>query len=164
MNRFLERVNLVGVVALAGVCVFQWRINRDVNTEVIHLQKTQQEQSAEIGEQEKTIAGQVADLETFRSQLIGAKADEKETRAKLTASERANRQLSAEAEQLKASLTNWVAAVKERDKQLEHTMTDLKSVIESRDDAIEKYNALAKTHNQLVADVNRSATNATSKN
>ena len=160
MNRLLEKINLAGVIALAGLCVFQWRVNRDVNTEVIRLQKAQQEQSAKIAEQEKTIGGQTADLETFRTHLTTAKSGEKELRGKLAESERANSQLGVEADQLKNSLTNWVAAVNERDKQLQLATEQLKGVVEARDEAIEKYNALAKTHNQLVAEVNRTRTNA----
>lgn len=164
MNRFLERVNLVGVIALAGLCAFQWRVNREVNSEVIRLQKAQHEQSAKIAEQAKTIAGQDADLETFRGRLMAAKSKEMELRGKLAESERMNRQLAGEGEQLKSSLANWVAAVNDRDNQLERATADLKSLVESRDVAIEKYNALAKTHNQLVADFNRTATNAAARN
>jgi chromosome segregation ATPase len=164
MNRFLERLNLIGVLALAGLCVFQWRVNREVNTQVNRLQKTQFEQTAKIAEQQKTIAGQGMDLETFRAQLLASKSEEKQLSANLFDSERTNRQLDSQVGQLKESLTNWVAAVSERDKQLEHITANLKSLIEARDEAIEKYNTLAKTHNQLVADFNRMATNTQAKN
>lgn len=160
MNRFLERLNLIGVIALAILCAFQWRVNRDVNTELNRLQKARQEQSAKAAEQEKTIAGQGADLEMFRAQLASARTGEKELRTRLAEAERASRQSEAEAEQLKSSLTNWVAAATQRDKQLERAAADLKSLAEARDDAIDKYNELARKHNQLVQDFNRAATNA----
>jgi hypothetical protein len=149
---------------LAALCAFQWRVNRETNTELIGLQKRQHEQSAEIGRQQKTIAGQGADLETIRSQLTAAKRAEIELAGKLAGQERANQQLTVEADQLKLSLTNWVAAVSERDEQLRRATTNLQELIHARDEAIDKYNALAKQHNQLVADVNRSATNSAAKN
>jgi chromosome segregation ATPase len=164
MNRFVEKFNLIGIVALAALCVFQWRVNREVNTEVARLQKTGHERNAKIAEQEKTIAGQGADLESFRTQLHAAKGVEKELTAKIVEAERANRQLSVEGEQLKLSLTNWAAAVSERDEQLRRAATNIQELISSRDEAIAKYNALAKQHNQLVADVNRAGTNTAAKN
>jgi chromosome segregation ATPase len=165
MNKFLERFNLIGVVALAGLCVMQWKVNRDVNTEVIRLQKAQLEQGAKIKDQEKTIVGQASDLETFRAQLVTAMDEKKSLGGKSVEMERANRQLEAETGQLKSSLTNWVAAVKARDEQLQETTTQLKTAVASRDEAIDKYNDLAKKHNQLVADFNRAATNmAAAKN
>lgn len=110
------------------------------------------------------MAGQAADIESFRAQLVASKVEEKKLRDKLGEAERATRQITVEPEQLRVSLTNWVNAVNERDKQLENTATQVKELLQSRDDAIEKYNALAKTHNRLVADFNRSVTNATTKN
>jgi DNA gyrase/topoisomerase IV subunit A len=160
MNKALEKLNLLGVLALAALCVVQWRVNREANTAVVRMEKAQQEQSAKIAEQEKEIAGNRADLESFRSQLIATKSSETELSRKVVEAERANRQLTVEVEGLKESLTNWVVAVRERDVQLQRAATEIKGVVEARDEAIEKYNALAKTHNQLVADVNRAATNA----
>ena len=164
MNRFLTKLNLLGILGLAALCVFQWRINREANIEVIRLQKTQGEQSAKIVEHEKTIAGQGADLESFRAQLTATKTAEKELLTKLAAADRGNHQLTIEVEQLKLSLTNWAAAVSERDQQLRRATTNVQDLIASRDEAIEKYNALAKQHNQLVVDLNRAATNSTAKN
>ena len=115
MNRFLEKFNLVGIVVLAALCAFQWRVNRDANVEANQLRKTQMEQSAQIAEHKKTIAGQTIDLESFRTNLMATKNAEKEVARKLSEAERENRQLVVETEQLKATLTNWVAAIAERD-------------------------------------------------
>ena len=163
MNKALERLNLLGVLALAALCIFQWRANREANTETLRLEKARQEQSSKIAEQDKEIAGQRADLDVFRAQLTTTKAAEMELGRKVAEGDRANRQLVAEVEALKSSLTNWVAAVRERDQQIQVAGAELKKVAESRDEAIEKYNALAKTHNQLVADVNRAATNSVAR-
>jgi chromosome segregation ATPase len=160
MNKALEKLNLLGVLALAALCVFQWRVNREANTAVMRMEKAQQQQSAKIAEQEKEIAGNRADLESFRSQLMTTKTSETELNRQVAEAEKANRQLTAEVHGLKESLTNWVAAVRERDAQLQRAAKEIQGVVESRDEAIEKYNTLAKTHNQLVADVNRAATNA----
>jgi chromosome segregation ATPase len=164
MNRFLEKFNLVGIILLAALCAIQWRVNRDANVEAAQLRKTQLEQSAQIAEHKKTIAGQTIDLESFRTELMATKGAEKELAGKLSEAERANRQLVVETEQLKATLTNWVAAIAERDEQLRRASTNIQELIVARDDVIEKYNGLVKQHNQLVAQVNRPATNSEPKN
>ena len=63
MNRILHIFNLLGVIVLAGVCIYQWRINREVNLEANRLEKLRIEHTAKIEEQEKTIAGYVAELD-----------------------------------------------------------------------------------------------------
>jgi hypothetical protein len=160
MNRHLEKLNLLGVVILAVLCVAQWKINRDTNLQLASAQKFQQEQTTKIAEQEKVIQNHLADLETFRVQLTSAKASEKELEKKFAESDGANRELVNERDQLKASITNWAAAVETRDQQLRLAATNLQSLVQSRDEAIEKYNDLARRHNELVSDINRSRTNA----
>jgi chromosome segregation ATPase len=159
MNRFLEKLNLVGVIILAGLCVAQWKINRDANLDLQHAQKIQREQTTKLADQEKMIQGQVADLEVFRAQLLETKASEKELENKFTVVDRANHELTNERDQLKTSISNWDASVKARDEQLRQASTNLQKLVQSRDDAIEKYNDLAKRHNQLVGEVNAARTN-----
>lgn len=151
MNRLLEKLNLAGFVILALLCVAQWKINRDTNLQLQSSQKLQHEQAAKISEQQKSIAGHSSDLEAFRAQLTAAKASEKDLGKKLAHADHTNVQLSTERDQLKASLTNWAAAVETRDQQLRQAATNLQEVATSRDEAIQKYNDLAKRHNELAA-------------
>jgi hypothetical protein len=159
MNKLLEKVNLIGVLALAVLCVAQWKINRATNLELHSAQKKHQEQASTIEENKKTIAGNLADLESFRVQLTSVTKSEKELSAKNRDLELKERDLTLENEALKSAITNWAAAVETRDQQLRQAATNIQSVAQSRDEAIDKYNELAKRHNQLVAEVNQSRTN-----
>ena len=64
--RFLGYFNLVGVAALAVLCVIQWELHRRVSLENVSLDTTRQVQDAKIADLEKTIAGDRADLDGFR--------------------------------------------------------------------------------------------------
>ena len=163
MNRFFEKINLIGVIILAMLCVAQWKINRAANLNLQAAQKLNREQTAKISEYEKSIQASAADLESFRSQIIAAKAGEKDLEKKLADSERNSLQLTSENGALKTAITNWAAAVETRDQQLHQAVTNIQFVVQSRDEAIEKFNALAKRQNELVAEINRSRTNTISK-
>lgn len=150
MNRFLQYANLIGVAALAVLCVFQWSLNRRVNLEASALEKTRLELTAKVAEHEKTIKGQTADLDTFREQLTLATSSLKETETKLSKSGREIGQLESEREQLKASVTNWAAAVTARDERIKEANDRLKQLGEDLNASIRKFNELAETHGKLV--------------
>jgi chromosome segregation ATPase len=154
MNRFLQYVNLIGVAALAVLCVVQWKANRRVNLEASALEKTRQELTSKVAGHEKTIKGQAADLDTFREQLSLATTSLKETETKLTKAVRENVQLEAEREQLKISITNWAAAVTARDERIKEANDRLKKLGEDLNASIRKFNELAETHGKLVKDWN----------
>jgi len=154
MNRSLQYANLIGVVALTVLCVFQWKANRRVNMEASALEKTRLELTSKVEEHEKTIKGQVADLETFREQLSLATRSLKETETKLTKAGREIAQLETEREQLKASVTNWAAAVTARDERLKEGNARIKQLGEEMNANIRKFNELAETHGKLVKDWN----------
>jgi chromosome segregation ATPase len=154
MNRFLQYANLIGVAALAVLCVIQWSANRRVNLEASALEKTRLDLTAKVAEHEKTIKGQAADLDTFREQLTLATTSLKETENKLTKAGREIARLEAEREQLKASVTNWAAAVTARDERIKEANDRLKQLGEQLNVSIRKFNELAETHGKLVKDWN----------
>ncbi len=154
MNRFLQYANLIGVTALAILCVIQWSANRRVNLEANALEKTRLDLTAKVTEHEKTIKGQAADLDTFREQLTLATTSLKETETKLTRAGREIVQLEGEREQLKIRVTNWAAAVTARDERIKEANDRLKQLGEDLNASIRKFNELAETHGKLVKDWN----------
>ncbi len=154
MNRALQYFNLLGVVALAGLCAFQWQANRRVNLEANSLEKARLEQAAKITEAEKTLHGAQADLEGFRGQLTRASASLQETSEKLRVAERQLADLAAERDQLRASVTNWAAAVTARDERLKANAEQMQKLAADRNDSVTKFNELAAKYNGIVKDVN----------
>jgi len=158
MNRALQYLNLVGVVAVGALCVTQWQVNRRANLEVIGLEKVRQGQSAKIEEQGRTLKGYALDLDSFREQLSRTAASLKETDSKLIVTERQLQQLDLERQQLKTSVTNWAAAVTARDEQLRQINERLTKLAVDRNDAVEKFNDLAAKYNGVVKDLNEART------
>jgi chromosome segregation ATPase len=150
MNRPLTIINFLGVIVLAVLCAFQWSANRRVNLEASKLEKVRQEQVVKLGEKEKTLQGCMADLELFRGQLTQANSTLKDAETKVAANERAIHQLTTERDQLKSSVTNWAAAVSQRDEQLKKANDQLQKLADDRNGAVVKFNELARKYNDLV--------------
>ena len=155
MNRFLQWFNLAGVLTLTLLCILQWRMNRQLNLELNSGEEIRQQQSVRLDEQALRIKGTTADLNGFRDQLSRATASLKQAETKLAAMERQLTQLHNERDQLKASVTNWAAAVAARDTQLMQAGADLKKLAEERNAAVLKFNEVAKHQNELVKELER---------
>ena len=155
MNRFLHWFNLVGVLALALLCVLQWRVNRQLNLDLNAAEKARQQQATRLDDTEKRLKGGASDLDGFREQLTRATTSLKETETKLVALDRQVRQLTNERDQLKTSVTNWAAAVASRDAQLKQASTDLQKLAADRNAAVLKFNEVATKQNELVKELER---------
>ncbi len=154
MNRFLNLFNLVGVLALAGLCVLQWKTNRRLQLEANHLETLRIEQTAEMEEQVKTASAQESDLGTLRTTLERATEELRENSNRLAKIERELKQSTAECDQLKSSITNWVSAVAARDERLAQANEQIKALAKDRNETVTKFNELAKRHNDLVKNWN----------
>jgi chromosome segregation ATPase len=154
MNLSLQIINFTGVLALAALCVIQWRANRQVNLEANALEKTRIEHVAKLEEQEKLISGLTVDLDSFREQLAHANVRANQAESKLAASERTVLQLTTEGEQFKESVTNWANAVTARDEQLKIAAEQLQKLAADRNDALTKFNELAEKYNSAMKDLN----------
>jgi uncharacterized coiled-coil DUF342 family protein len=152
--RALHYFNLLGVVALAVLCAFQWRINRELNLHTNRLEKDRIDQRLHIEEQQEQIHARTADLDSFRESLQRAAADLKAAESNFFVSRRESAQLTLERDQLKESVAEWSQAVAERDKQLLRLSDQLQELAAERNDVVLKYNSLAEKHNETVQTLN----------
>ena len=155
MNRFLQWFNLAGVVALAVLCVLQWRANRQLNLDLNAAEQTRQQHAARLDEQAKRLTGGASDLDGFREQLIRATTKLKQAETNLLALEQPVKQLTNERDQLKTSVTNWAAAVAARDAQLKQAGADVQKLAADRNAAVLKFNEVATQQNSLVKELER---------
>jgi methyl-accepting chemotaxis protein len=155
----LTWVNLFGALALAGLCVLQWQRNRQLNLEFNRLEKMRLAQEERISEQRKAASGLAADLASFKEQFQRAHADATETRASLRKTEQENTQLARERDQLKASVTNWAAAVTARDESLRDLNERLRETAARLNKSVQMFNELATNYNASVKRFNDLATN-----
>jgi chromosome segregation ATPase len=150
----LHYVNFFGVIALAVLCVMQWRHDRQLNLEINRLEKVRLDQAGRLAEQERNVRGLDADLTQFKELLTKAQQELNETRAGFQAAERHGRQLTAQRDQLAASVTNWAAAVAIRDERLEQANARIRELADGLNASIEKFNELATNYNAVVKDLN----------
>ncbi|MGV3772480.1 MAG: hypothetical protein ACO1QB_06225 [Verrucomicrobiales bacterium] len=157
MNRPLQIVNLIGTVALAGLCVFQWQGNRRLNLQVNQLEKTRIVQEGQIAESARELKGAKADLEIFREQIAQSAAALRDAETNLLATRTKLEIAESDNMQLKDSLTNWMEAVTARDEQLKIVNNQLAQLAEERNSAVVKFNELAETHNKLAKEIEKRA-------
>ena len=150
----LHHLNLVGVLILCGLCAGQWMHDRDLNLEINRLEHAGHEQSSRFAEQERSLRGLEADLTQFKGQITGSDAELKDTREKLRAAEVDLRQLIAERDQLKTSVSHWAAAVTVRDERLKKDTAQTRRLADELNVSILKFNTLATDHNAMVKDLN----------
>ncbi|HOY56997.1 MAG TPA: hypothetical protein PK640_02525 [Verrucomicrobiota bacterium] len=153
MNRFLHRLNLLGVCVLALLCVGQWRVNRRLNLEWNRQEQLRLEQAASREEQAGIIAGQAADLAALRAHLERVTGESDQAAARLAAAEEELRQAVDARARLEASVSNWAAAVTVRDERLRQAASQLETVIAERNEAVRRHNDLTERYNTLVKQI-----------
>jgi len=147
MNRILTGVNLLGVLVLASLCVMQWKINSQLNNHADDLERTRQQQTAKIADQEKTIAGNTQDLDDFRKRLDEAQAQIKQMQTNLDGLSAQNKQLEAERAQFTATLEKWKEALAGRDTALKQASERIQQLGSERNTAVSKFNDLMTQYN-----------------
>jgi chromosome segregation ATPase len=155
VTRALQYINLGGVLLLAGICVFQWQINREVNLEANRLEKTRIEQVRRLEDQEKAIKGCAEDLDAFREQLQKTSHSLKEAETKSRDLEHSLALANADRDQLKESVARWTEAVSLRDEALAKAREQIQTLADNRNAAVERFNELAEKYNTVVADLNK---------
>ena len=150
----LNCVNLAGVLLLAGLCVAQWRRDRELNLEVNQLQQARHEQAARLAELEASLQSANADLAQFKERLGRSETDLKDAHRQRQRAESDVRELAAERDQLKGSVTNWAAALRARDERLQEAGAQARRLSDDLLAAISRFNTLATSHNAVVKELN----------
>jgi chromosome segregation ATPase len=147
MKRFFDVFNLLGIGALAWLCVAQWTTNGQLSRENDRLETIRLQQAATIETQRQTIAGQAEDLDEFRSRLATAETQLKDLTLQLEKVTAEKNQAITDRDRLKATLDQWVAAVKQRDDLIKDLARQRNDAIAQLKDVVDKYNALVKKVN-----------------
>jgi chromosome segregation ATPase len=150
VNRLVQYLNFFGVLALAALCVVQWRQNRTLNLEVNRLEKTHQAAAQKLLEREKDIHGLTSDLALLKEQVGLTHSNLTEVSSTLRATEHEHRQIMQERDQLKESVTAWANAVTARDERLKESNQQIVLLSGQLNDSIRKHNTLASNYNSVV--------------
>ena len=161
MNRTLHIVNLVGVIALAAICVFQWRRDRALNLELNRSEKARLEQTEKLAEKEKDLTGVRDDLATFKEQFARVQAEAGDVKKELRALHQTNDFLATAYTFSQETIATWTNAVSERDKLISEANANIQTLNERAqdlgarlNDSIRKYNELASNYNAVVETLN----------
>lgn len=154
MNRLMQYFNFVGVMVLVVLCAVQWRNNSRLVDQNADLERTRQEQLAKLAEQDKNLKGALSDLDDSRQQFSKSTADLKDAQAKLSADAIERTQLTAQRDQLKSNLNQWIAAVAERDAALKKQDASFLKLQQDRNEAVSKFNDLVAKYDGLVKELN----------
>ena len=150
MNGQLKYMNLIGVVALACLCVTQWLHDRRLNLEIKRLDQVRLEQSAKIDDQANRLKGLTEDLDQLKASLVTERDLRSQIEQKFGTAEAANEQLTLERDQLKGAITNWANAVALRDERMKQANARIEELAADLNASIRKYNELVTNYNAVV--------------
>lgn len=114
----LTYLNLVGVLLLGLVCVWQWRGNSLLRAELAAERCHAGEQSRKLAAAETEKTRLAADLELFRTQIKTQSEELDRQNLGRNDADKKLRQMTEERDQLKKSVAEWAAAVEQRDTRL----------------------------------------------
>jgi len=152
--RLLSFINLAGVLALGVLSISQWSENRQLNQEINRLEAIRIDNAKKLDERDHTIAGNLEDIETLRNQILSITDLLKTTEGELNTEEKLNARLTAESEQLKASIGKWAKAVEIRDQRIAEDHSKIKDLAERLSDVVERHNDLAASYNDVAKVLN----------
>jgi hypothetical protein len=141
--RRLVYLNGVGVIALALLCVLQWRRNLNLHLELVRLDQIRIEQASRLVQQEQGLTSLGSDL----SQATGL-------RNQLLVAERETHRLRGELERFTNGLAGWTNAVVLRDARLQEANAKVMDLTERLNGSIAQFNQLASNHNVVVKRLN----------
>jgi chromosome segregation ATPase len=157
MNTVLNIVNFLGVIGLAVLCTAQWVANSSQGGQIDRLEKVRAQQEAKLANDDKTIKGDAADMDDFRTRLSASESSLKDSQDKLAKAEAENARSSGEATALKAELDKFQQAVAARDATIKEAGERMQTLVdriqkaqEERNDAVTKFNELAVRYNAAV--------------
>ncbi len=150
MNRVLQWFNFVGVLALTGLCVVQWKVNRQLNLAAAQLERLHLADEAKTARDSKTISEQASDLEEFRERVRLCEVALADSEKQLQTAQSERDRLNASVDQLKASLAQWTAAVAQRDAAIKQAAAQIQKLADDRNEAVRRFNDLAEKYNALA--------------
>jgi chromosome segregation ATPase len=162
MTRTLQILNLLGILALVVLCIFQWQANRRLNLQYIDLEKTRNKLTAQTTQLQSNLDGATADLNDFRARIAAGQSAAKKSDDKLAAAATQIQTLTAQQHQLqsaadsfKSTIDKWTATVAARDQTFRQAQSQVQTLAEDRNASIQKFNDLALKYNAAIEEIKK---------
>jgi chromosome segregation ATPase len=156
MIRHLSLINLIFLLLIGGLCIFQWHVEKEARQRINSLQRTLAGQEQKIAEQDESITGANEDLDRFRVQVTELKTQNdsqivqiREEKAQVFKLEETKAQLTKQVEGLHQALETYKAAVASRDDNIKTLLEQREQLIGANRGAVEKANLAVTTYNEL---------------
>jgi chromosome segregation ATPase len=156
MIQNLNRINLVLIVLIGGLCVFQWQVEKNARANINSLQRTAANHEQKIAEQEENLKGANEDIEHFRVQVTELKAQSddqviqiREQKAQVFRLDEAKTQLTKQSESLRQALDAYKAAIASRDENIKTLLEQRDQLYASNKSAVEKANLAIGSYNEI---------------
>jgi chromosome segregation ATPase len=150
MKKFITAFNALGVIALVGVSVFQWRESSGLRHRRDELDRSVAELGKKLTTTEAALTAATATIEEFRKRIEVLDADNARLVKSLRESETRVATLTADVARLEKTVGAWKDAVAERDKAIVALNASLKEQVDARNDATTRYNDLVSKYNDLA--------------
>lgn len=154
MSKAIQILNLCLALALAGICSYQWKREKDSNEKIRKLEKRVQDQNVRIESDTRSINELTEDNTTFKSQVTSLEGANKEQETALKKNSVEIAKLERENETLKTSLDGWKKGVEERDERLKTQNEMLKKLGEQREELANRLKDAVTRHNEVVKELN----------
>lgn len=157
MHRSFTYLNFVLLLALGGVCVFQWRQERVYGDRIAALQKQSDQQQNKIQVQTEDLRRTNEDVEGFK-QTVASLTTQTESQAATLRDQKAQVfVLESEKEKLTKQLDAWKQALDEHKTALENRDQNIKTLLEQREQLVAAQNDTATKANQAITAYNELA-------
>jgi chromosome segregation ATPase len=171
MDYYLNRINVILIVLVGGLCLFQWKGEKKADAQIVELHHTIRTDEDRVASQIQAIRAANEDIDEFKKIIAGLKtradAGDVEIRgqkARIFALAEAVKQHDREAEIWKRTLATYKEAVAARDKNIQALFDQRRQLVDANKadaqkatDAVVAYNGLAAKYEDLVSKYNELA-------
>ncbi len=168
MDYYLNRINVVLIVLVGGLCVYQWSGEKQADAQLVELRRLVRADENHLASQAESIRTASADLEEFKQVITEFKTKSdaanlqiRQEKAKVFTLEQETQRRAAEAETAARSLAAYKQGVAGRDAniqvllgQRDQLVSANHEVVKKADQAIGAYQALAGKYTTLVGQYN----------
>ena len=155
----LHLFNLIGILLLAGLCGLQWKIDQELNTKIDGLESTRKAQEQLITEQTNQLALLRKDFAALGEKFTEVSGKAEKVEGELIDSNRKVKLLTIERDNCKDAVTEWQAAVKQRDERITEANNRITKLANDLNSQVAKFNSLATNYNDTVQKFNELVTN-----
>jgi chromosome segregation ATPase len=165
MDYYLNRINVLLIALVGGLCVYQWAGEKNADTQILELRRVARVAQDRAASQAEALRGTHEDLDELKK-VIGelktasdsADVQIRQQKARIFVLESGEKRRAADADDLKRALAAYKEAVAGRDKDIRILLGQRQQLIDSGKETVAKateaYNGLVAKYSELIGHYN----------